>query len=296
MGYEALIEDILPRELCIEQMPARLRYDGREFRCSYFAIMKGDQFDGLLIVINDVTAELLHARQEAERKEILAMFEALTKDRTGFLAFIDEANDLFKQVPGADLPTQRRILHTLKGNAALMGFGIISHLCHQAEDELASRLTALPAEALAPLERRWDSLNEALKTFLGDKGRDVLELSLKEVEKLAEEIRAGAPTARVLDRLASWWLEGCERPLTRLSRYAVALAADWARARSRWRLNPTGCAWRPRPGPASGPIWFTSCAMRWIMAWRRLPSASERVSWTLQTALLDRGQGAQAAG
>lgn len=225
MGYEALIDDFLPRELCIEQMPARLRHDNREFRCSYFAITKGDQFDGLLIVINDVTTELLHARQEAERKEILAMFEALTKDRTGFLSFIDEANELFDQLRTIDLPLQKRILHTLKGNAGLMGFSIVASLCHHAEDELAERLAALPAEALAPLEARWRALNEALKSFLGDKGRDVLELSIKEIEKLEREIRAGANTAHILDRLASWWLEAADRPLKRLGRYAGALAS-----------------------------------------------------------------------
>jgi two-component system chemotaxis sensor kinase CheA len=225
MGYEALIDDFLPRELCIEQMPARLRHDGREFRCSYFAIVKGDEFDGLLIVINDVTAELLHARQESERKEILAMFEALTKDRTGFLAFIDEANELFDQIHTTDMLVQKRILHTLKGNAGLMGFSIVASLCHHAEDELAERSTALSAEALVPLESRWRTLNEALKSFLGDKGRDVLELSTKEIEKLEQDIRAGAPTEHVLDRLASWWLEAADLPLKRLGRYAIALSS-----------------------------------------------------------------------
>jgi two-component system chemotaxis sensor kinase CheA len=224
VGYDALIEDILPRELCIEQMPARLRHAGHEFRCSYSAIMKGDQFDGLLVVINDVTEELLHARQEAERKEILAMFEALTKDRTGFLSFIDEANDLFTQLRCSDLRLQKCVLHTLKGNSALMGFAIVSQLCHQAENELADRSTPLPEEAFAPLEQRWTTLNVALKTFLGDKGRDVLELSTKEIESLEEEIRTGAPTAHLLDRLASWWLESAELPLGRLGRYARALA------------------------------------------------------------------------
>jgi two-component system chemotaxis sensor kinase CheA len=225
MGYEALIDDFLPRELCIEQMPARLRHEGREFRCSYFAITKDDQFNGLLIVINDVTAELLHTRQEAERKEVLAMFEALTRDRGGFLSYIDEANELFDQVHTTDVPLQKRILHTLKGNAGMMGFSIVAGLCHQAEDELSERSLALPAEALAPLEARWRVLNEALKSFLGDKGRDVLELSVKELEKLEHEVRAGAPTEHVLDRLASWWLEAAELPLKRLARYASALCS-----------------------------------------------------------------------
>ena len=246
MGLEALNDDILPRELCVEQMPARLRLDGREFRCSYFAIMKQDRFDGLLIVINEVTTELLHARQEAERKEVLAMFEALTRDRLGFLSFVDEADDLLRQVHAADLPTQKRILHTLKGNAALMGFGIVSNLCQQAEDELNERSTPLPVGALAALELRWDTLNEALKTFLGDKGRDVLELSAKEIEKLEQEIRSGAATAQVLDGLASWRLEATERPLKRLGRYAVALAGRMGKGEIEIEIQTNGVRLAPK--------------------------------------------------
>jgi two-component system, chemotaxis family, sensor kinase CheA len=242
MGFEALNDDFLPRELCIEQMPARLRLDGREFRCSYFSIMREDRFDGLLVVINDVTAELLHARQEAERKEVLAMFEALTRDRTGFLSFVDEADELLKQVHGADLPTQKRILHTLKGNAGLTGFAIVAHLCQQAEEELAERLAPLPAASLAALEQRWAALNE----FLGDKGRDVLELSAKEIEKLEQEIRNGAATAHVLDRLASWWLEATEKPLKRLSRYAVALAGRLGKGEIEIEIQPNGVRLAPK--------------------------------------------------
>ena len=174
------------------------------------------------------------------------MFEALTKDRTGFLSFVDEANDLFKQMQGASLPMQKCILHTLKGNAALMGFAIVSNLCHQAEDDLASRLTPLPAEALAPLGQRWATLNEALKTFLGDKGRDVLELSSKEIEKLEEAIRAGASTAYVLDLLASWWLEASELPLKRLSRYAVALAGRLGKGEIEVEIQSHGVRLAPK--------------------------------------------------
>ena len=246
MGYEALIEDLLPRELCIEQMPARLRREGREYRCSYFAIVKGEQLDGLLIVINDVTSELLHARQEAERKEILAMFEALTKDRNGFLGFIDEANEIFKHLHGGDLALQKRGLHTLKGNAGLVGFGIVAQLCHQAEDELAERTTPLPAEALVPLAERWRTLTDALKTFLGDKGRDVLELSTKEIEKLEQQIRAGAPAAHVLDLLASWWLEPAELPLGRLGRYAVALTGRLGKGDLEIEIDPHGVRLAPK--------------------------------------------------
>ena len=246
VGYEALIEDLLPRDLCLEQMPARLRQRGCEYRCSYFAILKEDRMDGLLIVINDVTSELLHARQESERNEILAMFEALTKDRTGFLSLMDEANEIVKQIHSGDLALQERGLHTLKGNAGMLGFGVVVRLCQQAEDELAERRALLPAEALAPVDERWRTLNEALKTFLGDKGRDVLELSTLEIEKLEQDILAGVPTSRVLDRLASWWLESAELPLLRLGRYAVALTSRLGKGDLQLEVDAHGVRLAPK--------------------------------------------------
>jgi two-component system chemotaxis sensor kinase CheA len=144
------------------------------------------------------------------------------------------------------VPLQKRLLHTLKGNAGLMGFSIVSSLCHQAEDELAERSSALPAEALAPLESRWRTLNEALKSFLGDKGRDVLELSTKELEKLEQEIRAGASTSHVLDRLASWWLEAAELPLGRLGRYAAALAGRLGKGEIEVEIQAHGVRLAPK--------------------------------------------------
>jgi two-component system chemotaxis sensor kinase CheA len=224
LGYQALIEDVLPRDLCLDQMPARLSHNGREYRCSYFPIPKGDQIDGLLIVINDVTSELLHARQDAERQEILAMFEGLTKDRTGLIGFMDEANELMSHLHTTSVTLQKHCLHTLKGNAGLMGLSIIAKLCHQAEDDLEERAGPLPDEALAPLEERWRTLNEAFRGFLGGKGRDVVELDAQEVERLEKDIRAGVPASSLLDRLASWWLESAELPLRRLGRHALALA------------------------------------------------------------------------
>ena len=224
MGYEAILEDILPRELCIEQMPARLRTGGREFRCSYSAIVKDDRFDGLLIVINDVTSELLHARQESERKEILAMFESLSRDRSGFLNFMDEASEMVGQLATANRDKQRRLLHTLKGNAALVGFSVVAQICHRIEDVLEEHEGTVGETELTPLSERWQVINESLQRFVGDKGHQVLELNVKEIERVEEMIRTGAPTTRVLDRLASWWLEPAEVPMQRLGRYAAALS------------------------------------------------------------------------
>jgi two-component system chemotaxis sensor kinase CheA len=249
MGYDAILEDILPLELSIEQMPARLRSGGREFRCSYMAILKEDRFDGLLIVINDVTTELLHVRQEAERKEILSMFEALSRDRTGFLNFMDEASEMVHQLGEGhrETDTQRRLLHTLKGNSALVGFGVVAQICHHLEDLLEeAEGGALGGPALAPLLERWGVINESLRRFVGDKGHEVMELNVREIERVEEMIRSGAPTTRVLDRLASWWLEPTDVPMNRLGRYAAALANRLGKAPVEVEVRSNGIRLAPK--------------------------------------------------
>ena len=225
LGYEALIEEVLPRELCIEQLPTRIRHGGRELLCTYLVLGTGERFEGLLIVIDDVTAELLAARKEAERGEILATFEALARDRGGFLEFMDEAGEQIARLASADLEAQKRILHTLKGNTSLMGLDVVASVCHRIEDEVAETCMRISQISLAALERRWQELTKALRGFLGENGRDVVEVPSRELELLDEEIRAMTPAARILDRIASWRLEPAERPLTRLANHARALTS-----------------------------------------------------------------------
>jgi two-component system, chemotaxis family, sensor kinase CheA len=225
IGYDALMDEVLPRELCLEQLPTRIRQDQREYRCAYVPLVKGDVLDGVLVVVSDVTSELLLARREAERRELLAVFESLARDRTGFLAFFDEADELQSRVGVVPQDEQRRILHTLKGNAGLVGLDLVAGLCTELEDLLDERTQPLPPSALLGLQRRWDELGAALSRFLGDKGRDVLELGRGEIEALEERVRAGLPATALLDRLAAWKLEPVERPLQRLGRHATALAA-----------------------------------------------------------------------
>lgn len=224
-GFDQLAEDVLPVQLAVDQLPKRIKCTGSEYACAYTPLFKDEEFNGLLVVINDVTSELLHERQQAERSELLAMFESLTKDRSGFLTFFDDASETIGHLAEAELDAQKRMLHTLKGNAGIMALGVVASTCHQLEDELANSCSPLTAEALSPLKERWAQLSESLRSFVGDSGRDVIQLRLRDLELLAEEVRTGVSQAYLLDRLGSWWLEDTERPLSRLGRYASGLAA-----------------------------------------------------------------------
>jgi len=224
-AYDQLIDDFLPRDLCLDQMPRRLTQAGRELRCNYVPLTEGDQIQGLLVVIEDITTELEQQRGEADRKEMFALFEALTRDRLGLLGFFDEGNDIMRGLPTADNETQKRQLHTLKGNAAMLGFDVLATLCHGLENDMAeSGAGVLTPSQVDSLRQRWSALTAALNRFLGDHGRDTIELSARTIDRLARDVQAGASTFQVLQRLAAWKLEPADRPLGRLAAFARALA------------------------------------------------------------------------
>jgi HAMP domain-containing protein/HPt (histidine-containing phosphotransfer) domain-containing protein/two-component sensor histidine kinase len=226
LGYEALLEGVLPPELCLQQLPTRVRFQGRELAFGYLPIGAGEQQQGLLVVINDVTEQLTHAQQEAEQRELLSIFQGLTRDRAGFLSFFDEAGHLLEQVASGsllDLATQKRLIHTLKGNASLAGLNVVAQLCHQAEDEIAENQRVQIA-TIATLRSRWLTLTQAVSAFLGERGREVVELPAGELERLREEVEAGASPARIAQRLAAWRCEPIDRPFQRLASHARALS------------------------------------------------------------------------
>src|SRR5262249_45384852 len=48
LGHAALLEDALPVELCLAQLPSRLRSKNQEFRVSYLEVVEGTKSEGLL--------------------------------------------------------------------------------------------------------------------------------------------------------------------------------------------------------------------------------------------------------
>jgi two-component system chemotaxis sensor kinase CheA len=226
LGYEALLEGVLPLELCLAQLPSRLHDRERELEFSYHAIWEERGLKGLLIVVNDITEQVMHARQEADRAELLAMVQGFMRDRSGFLAFFDEASHLLDTYGDSDgdIATRKRVLHTLKGNAALSGFRVVAELCHRAEGQLAEANEGEAQGTLAALRDRWQTLSDTLATLLGERGRNVIEIQAGELEALLEELQAVGAPARLATRLASWKLEPAERSLGRLARYARSLA------------------------------------------------------------------------
>src|SRR4029079_9017148 len=120
--WNAVLENELPLELTLDQLPAQLTIGERSYRIEYKPTIIDDTVGDTLIVITDKTTELARQRAEDSERDLLRMVERLTRDRTGFAEFVDETDRLVRQLDRASDPVSdvlRRELHTLKGNCGM---------------------------------------------------------------------------------------------------------------------------------------------------------------------------------
>ena len=174
LAWAQLIDDVLPYEVALEQLPARLTANGSTFSFRYLPFVREERLEGVLVVVADITDRLQREREEAEVTELMQAFRRLMLDRSGFAAFVSEANDMVEQVGGwSGEPTSAlySTLHTLKGNAAQMGLSVVARMCHTLEDELATG-DGMKSQAL--LTQRWQALTEHISQLIGDGERQTL--------------------------------------------------------------------------------------------------------------------------
>jgi two-component system chemotaxis sensor kinase CheA len=240
VGFQALIEDVMPLELCLDQLPRRMKSRQRELGLTYSPILSGSRVDGLLIIINDLTEELRRAREEAEQQDQLAVFQHLVNDRRGLGMFFSEAKQLIAALQAAqiDLATRKRMLHTLKGNAGQLGLQLFARQCHELEEALFEQRDTLAA--WTALQSRWHQLAQLMNAVLGERGEDVLEISQSAVREVAHRLRQGEPAAAIAAELDAWRTEPVARPLARLAEHGQALASRLGRSRLTMEIESSG--------------------------------------------------------
>jgi two-component system chemotaxis sensor kinase CheA len=162
-----------------------------------------------------------------EQREAMAVFESVMRDRRGFLAFFGEADHLVAAIIGpahdADLPTLKRLVHTLKGNAAIFGLSEIAALCHDMESSMEEAGGPPRVELRDALTVQWTELAVQVYAVIGD--QNAVLIGSTEYEQLIRELAvAGAPRS-VIRKIAELKLERVDTALGRLSDKARALAA-----------------------------------------------------------------------
>jgi hypothetical protein len=211
IGHDAWLDGTLPPEVCLAQLPHRLRIGGRALNVNYLPMIDGPGDRGLLLVMDDVTDRLRLEQQEVEQRELLAVSHGLTRDRPRLLALLDDLGAKIAALESAS-DERRRQLRELHASAALAGLHLVAQLSLEAAAQVDEQ-PAVPPPALKGLRERWVVLTQTVEALAGHRlgESDRIELPRHELDLLDRELERGLPAARALERIQSWRREAIRR-------------------------------------------------------------------------------------
>jgi len=243
LGWDQVIEDVLPLEMALYQLPQQLENAGRTWSFRYLPFSRAGKLDGVLVVIAEITERLAKEREEAEQGELMQGFKRLMLDRSGFNSFLRDANQMVDAICTrrleSDSIVHKRTLHTLKGNAASMGLTVVARICHGLEDELGEE-GAISEATLAELSTRWQAISEHIASFTGNSSQRVIEIPEAEYTALVSRLSKETAQTDVLHQVLSWQLEPVSKPLRRLADQAQALARRLDKGEVRVEIQGNG--------------------------------------------------------
>jgi two-component system, chemotaxis family, sensor kinase CheA len=242
-GWLQLEADVLPLELSLDQLPKQLVVGETTLRLDYRPVAaEGDEFEKLVVIISDISAEVTRAEAETRQRDLLEAFERILRDPDGFALFLKTARrDLHAIVTGElEGGALQRCLHTLKGNSAVMGLSALTRACHQLEDVLANEGVSNPS-AVRALEHEFAAVEARLGSFVAESTSDI-QLRGEEYESFLAHLTARKPHAELLRVARTWSDTRVDRHFARLGDYARELAGRLSRGSL--ALQTTGGALR----------------------------------------------------
>lgn len=222
LGFDSLRADVMPSDVMIEQLPPRIDRDGRQFRVEYRPI--GEPLAGFLVVVSDITDELARKQDEAAQRELFAVVDNAYRDRIGFLAFIQETNDLVRRSEAANvaLADLQRAVHTVKGSAAMFGAVSVAEICHDLETHMEHEGTLPDRAAWATLIDTWRAFHDRVDNLLGLSQRRSVRVDWDEYQAVLASL--DDPERSWAARIRRWGQDATRAHLERFADQARQLA------------------------------------------------------------------------
>ena len=221
LGLEQINEEFFPVEVSAAQMPREMTRGGRQYLLSFRPVMEGVRFASTLAVISDVTEARANLRNEREARDVHALATQAIKAPGDFTAFCD---DIHRRLDRALEPTVATFeLHTIKGNAGVLGCDAFSAKVHAAESALSER--GHSSSLIEEVRTEWSHLLERVRAERGDDGVEegvlVPQTEYLQLLGLLASQRAGEGRALA----DSWTMHRVRTSLQRLAKAATRFAS-----------------------------------------------------------------------
>ncbi|MCX5747043.1 MAG: ATP-binding protein [Proteobacteria bacterium] len=222
---ESIADNVLPQEIALTQLPSRLDTKDRTFTIAYSPIFDDGNLVRLLLIVSDVTAQLVQERAQRQQHELVALFQRITADRSGFEEFLADTAGMVASLAISQEPVvERRLLHTLKGNVGMYGLEDFAGLCHEIESELDEHTHPLEDAQRERLVDAWRAVVARTRALLGGVSRDITEVRRDELLRLADRAHAGVSSRDLAAALVALTHDPVDRQLERLGQHARSLA------------------------------------------------------------------------
>src|SRR5882672_10210825 len=237
LALESLQEGMLPAEVALSQLPARLKDGNKTYAVYYQLITNAGDGPGaaggearpekVLVIITDITEILSKDAAERHQGDLLQLFQHMMRDKTGFLEFLAEADDIMRSLKGGhydSLDHLKRLVHTLKGNSAIFGMRSVSEICHEVENEIAEQGEAPAGTQLAALDQAWGQIRADIDKLIGEARQSSIEIDDADYEAILKTLRDGVDAGVVARMMESLRLEPTGKRLARIEQQIRGIA------------------------------------------------------------------------
>jgi two-component system chemotaxis sensor kinase CheA len=206
LGWGDLADGLMPTELILEQLPRQYAAEGRTWSIDYRPVPgESSELGGVLLVMTEVTERLEAERRSACAADVLRMFEAYLAGPAAVLRSAKEVGSLIDALEHEpDEAVARRILHTVKGCAAMVGAQTVAKAAHALEDQ-ADAAESLRGLDLAPLRRAWAAIAERIRSWAATD--DSLRISRDDHRALVGELTRLRMPSDLIDVVDAWGLD-----------------------------------------------------------------------------------------
>jgi HPt (histidine-containing phosphotransfer) domain-containing protein/two-component sensor histidine kinase len=243
LGWESLAEAFMPREVIVAQLPKRIQTGARTLQVEYREILKASCPAGTLVILSDVTNEIARERLQQEQRDFTMLVQRVLRDREGFFEFIEEVGELVRGLTSDQIDLtfaeSRRLLHTVKGNAAMFGLQALSVTCHDLESRMCDTQDRMRENERQTLAAAWRDATGPMMTLLG-RAESKIEMSPEEYDSIARGIARLAPRSDLAIFVERLRWEPTKVRLSRLSEQAQALAQRLGKGKIRVVMEANG--------------------------------------------------------
>jgi len=202
-AFEQVLQDSLPFELNVAQLPSRFVRARRVYAPSCHQVFRQGEFTEVVVSIADITQQEEQEAKDQLDRELPVIVGNLVRDRPGFQQFVDETEAMLTALAATeDGAEARRLIHTLKGTTAIYGFDYFASVCHALEDQIQHDWLAGRA-GVQTLEAKWRA---ALARLGGLTGVDaqIMPLWRGDYDDLVARLEGSPGSSDVLATLRSW--------------------------------------------------------------------------------------------